>query len=125
MRIDTDELILDILKEVDKDSAIRKIIDKALAKQDCIYNEDGYIQDIHTNPLYAAFDDESVFKIGDTIRNKNSGITAKVTIYLDRAYGLSNGCRVPAMDKDNWETIKANLANALDKFLERVSPTRD
>ena len=105
MRIDTDELILDILKEVDKDSAIRKIIDKALAKQDCIYNEDGYIQDIHTNPLHAAFDDESIFKIGDTIRNKNSGITAKVTIYLDRAYGLSNGCRVPAMDKDNWEKI--------------------
>lgn len=105
MRIDTDKLILDILKEVDKDNAIRKIIDKALAKQDCIYNEDGYIQDIHTNPLYAAFDDESVFKIGDTIRNINSGITAKVTTYLDRAYGLSNGCRVPAMDKDNWEKV--------------------
>lgn len=105
MRIDTDKLILDILKEVDKDSAIRKIIDKALAKQDYIYNEDGYIQDIHTNPLYAAFDDESVFKIGDTIRNINSGITAKVTTYLDRAYGLSNGCIVPTMNKDNWKKL--------------------
>ena len=105
MRIDTDRLILDILKEVDKDSAIRKIIDKALAKQDCIYNEDGYIQDIHPNPLYAAYDDESIFKIGDTIKNIHSGITAKVTSYLDGAYGLSNGCMVSTMDKDNWEKV--------------------
>ena len=105
MRIDTDKLILDILKEVDKGSAIRKIIDKALAKQDCIYNEDGYIQDIHTNPLYAAFDDPTIFKIGDIIRNKNSGITAEVTIYLDGAYGLSNGCMVPSKNKDNWEKV--------------------
>ena len=105
MRIDTDRLILDILKEVDKDSAIRKIINKALAKQDCRYNEDGYIQDIHTNPLYAAYDDESIFKIGDTIKNIHSGITAKVTSYLDGAYGLSNGCMVSTMDIDNWEKV--------------------
>lgn len=105
MRIDTDELILDILKEIDKDSAIRKIIDKALAKQDCVYNEDGYIQDIHTNPLFAAFDDPSIFKIGETIRNKKSGITAKVSTYLDGAYSLSNGCIVEAKNKDNWEVV--------------------
>jgi hypothetical protein len=106
MRIDTDKLLLDILKELGKDSTLRKVIDKALEKQDYQYNdESGCIQDIHTNPLHADFDDSTVFKIGDTIRNKNSGITAKVTIYLDRAYGLSNGCRVPAMYKDNWEKI--------------------
>lgn len=105
MRIDTDKLIVDILRELDKGSSIRKIIDGALAKQDCIYNEDGYIQDIHTNPLYAALDDESIFKIGDTIRNRNSGITAKVTTYLDRAYGLSNGCVIPARNKDNLEKV--------------------
>ena len=104
--IDTNKLLTDILKELSKDSAIRKVIDKALEKQDYQYNdESGCIQDIHTNPLYADFDDSTIFKIGDTIRNKNSGITAKVTIYLDRAYGLSNGCIVPAMNKDNWEKI--------------------
>ena len=113
MRIDTDKLILDILKEVNKDSAIRKIINKALAKQDYIYNEDGYIQDIHTNPLYAAFDDESIFKIGDTIINRNSGIAVKVTTYLDRAYGLSNGCIIQAKDKDNWE----KLNSAKEKYI--------
>lgn len=104
--IDTDKLLVDILKELSKDSTIRKVIDKALEKQDYQYNDgSGCIQDIHTNPLYAAFDDESIFKIGDTIRNRNSGTTAKVTTYLDGAYGLSNGCRVPAIDKDNWEKI--------------------
>ena len=104
--IDTDKLLIDIIKELDKDSTIRKVIDKALEKQDYQYNdESGYIQDIHTNPLYAAFGDPTVFKIGDTIRNRNSGITAKVTTYLDRAYGLSNGRIVQAKDKDNWEKI--------------------
>ena len=34
MRINTDKLIVDILRELDKDSNIRKIIDEALAKQD-------------------------------------------------------------------------------------------
>lgn len=105
MRIDTDKLILDILKELDKGSPARKVIDRALEEQDYVFNEDGCIQDIHTNPLYAAFDDPTIFKIGDIIRNKKSGITAKVTIYLDRAYGLSNGCMVPAKYKDDWEVV--------------------
>lgn len=103
--VDIDKLLVSILKELDKNSAARKIIDMALKEQDYVFNEDGYIQDIHTNPLYAAFDDPTIFKIGDIIRNKNSGITAEVTIYLDGAYGLSNGCRVPARNKDNWEVI--------------------
>ena len=104
--IDTNKFLADILKELSKDSIIRKVIDKALEKQDYQYNdESGCIQDIHTNPLYAAFGDPTVFKIGDTIRNKTSNIKAVVTTYLDRAYGLSNGCRVPTMNKDNWEKI--------------------
>jgi len=104
--IDTDKLLEDILKRLDKNSTERKILDEALKEQDYIYNEEGYLQTIHTNPLYAAYDDPAIFKIGDIIRNKRSGITAEVTIYLDGYYGLSNGCRVPARDKDNWEKIK-------------------
>lgn len=104
--IDIDDFLLSILKDLDKDSTARKLIDRALEKQDYVYNEDGYIQSIHTNPLFAAFNDPSIFKIGDIIRNKESGITAKVTIYLDNAYGLSNGCKVLAKNKDDWELIK-------------------
>lgn len=103
--IDIDKLIVGILKEIDRDSPIRKIIDKALKEQDYMYNDKGCIQDIHTNPLYAACDDPTIFKIGTIVRNKNSGITAEVTTYLDRAYGLSNGLIIPAKNKDNWEVI--------------------
>jgi hypothetical protein len=104
--LDFQELLLSIVKNLDKDSAERKLIDKALEEQDYIYDERGFFKTIHTNPLYAAFDDPTIFKIGDIICNKNSGITAKVTTYLDEAYGLSNGCRVPAKDKSNWILIK-------------------
>lgn len=103
--VDLDNLLVSILKNLDKDSTTRKLIDKALEAQDYKYNEEGFIQSIHTNPLFAAFDDPSIFKIGETIRNKKSGITAKVSTYLDGAYGLSNGCIVEAKNKDNWEVV--------------------
>ena len=106
MEINFGKLLLSIVKKIDKDSQVRKIIDAALEEQDFMYNDDlGFFQEIHTNPLYAAADDPTIFKIGDVIRNKNSGITAQVTIYLDGHYGLSNGCRVPAKNKDNWEKV--------------------
>ncbi len=102
--IDIDKLLESIIKSVDKDSIARKLIDRALEEQDFKYNDENrVIQAIHINPLYAAFDDPTVFKIGDVIRNKHSGITAKVTIYLDNAYGLSNGCIVEARNKNDWE----------------------
>ena len=103
--VNLDELLVSILQNLDKDSPARKLIDKALEAQDYEYNEKGFIQSIHTNPLFAAFDDPSIFKIGDTIRNKRSGITAQVSTYLDGAYGLSNGCVVEAKNKDNWEIV--------------------
>ena len=103
--IDVDKLLISILQNLDKDSVARKIIDKALEVQDYKYNDEGFIQSIHTNPLFAAFDDPSIFKIGTIIRNKESGITATVTTYLDGAYSLSNGSMVLAKDKDNWEEL--------------------
>ena len=102
--IDTDELLLSIIKNLDRDSSLRETIDKALEEQGYVFNG-GYFQAIHTNPLYAAFDDDSIFKIGDTIKNRYSGITAKVTSYYDGGYCLSNGCMFPAKNKDNWTLI--------------------
>jgi len=102
--IDTDELLLSVIKSLDRDSSLRKAIDKALIEQDYVFNGE-YFQAIHTNPLYADFDDDSVFKIGDTIKNIHSGITAKVTSYYDGGYCLSNGCMFPAKNKDNWELV--------------------
>jgi hypothetical protein len=111
--INTDELLLSIIKNLDRDNPLREVIDKALKEQDYVYNGE-YFQAIHTNPLYAAFDDDSIFKIGDTIRNIYSGITAKVKSYYDGGYLLSNGVIFPAKDKDNWE-IKTLVSGTLSE----------
>jgi len=103
--VNLDKLLVSILQNLDKDSSTRKLIDKALEAQDYEYNENGFIQSIHTNPLFAALDDPSIFKIGETIRNKRSGVTAQVSTYLNEAYVLSNGCIVEAKNKDNWEVV--------------------
>ena len=102
--IDTDELLLSIIKNLDRDSPLREVIDKALEEQDYVFNGE-HFEAIHTNPLYADFDDDSIFKIGDTIKNIHSGITAKVTSYYDGGYCLSNRGMFPAKNKDNWRLI--------------------
>lgn len=107
--INTDELLLSIIKNLDSDNPLREVIDKALKEQDYVYNGE-YFQAIHTNPLYATFDDDSIFKIGDTIKNIHSGITAKVTSYYDGGYCLSNGGMFPAKNKDNWRLVSKTLA---------------
>jgi len=112
--INTDELLLSIVKSLDRDSPLREVIDKALEEQDYVFNGE-YFQAIHTNPLYAAFDDDSVFKIGDTIKNRHSGITAKVTSYYDGGYCLSNGCMFPAKNKDNWTLVSKTPPGVLSE----------
>jgi hypothetical protein len=112
--INTDELLLSIVKSLDRDSPLREVIDKALEKQDYVFNGE-YFQAIHTNPLYAAFDDDSIFKIGDTIKNRHSGITAKVTSYYDGGYCLSNGCMFPAKNKDNWALVSKTPLGVLSE----------
>lgn len=102
--INTDELLLSIIKNLDRDSPLREAIDKALKEQDYVFNGE-YFQAIHTNPLYAAFDDDTIFKIGDTIKNIHSGITATVKGYYDGGYLLSNGGMFPAINKDCWKLV--------------------
>ena len=112
--INTDELLLSIIKNLDRDSSLREVIDKALEEQDYVFNGE-YFQAIHTNPLYATSDDDSIFKIGDTIKNRHSGITAKVTSYYDGGYCLSNGGMFPAKNKDNWKLVSKTPSGVLSE----------
>jgi len=112
--INTDELLLSIIKNLDRDNPLREVIDKVLEEQDYVFNGE-YFQAIHTNPLYAAFDDDSIFNIGDTIKNIHSGITAKVTSYYDGGYCLSNGCMFPAKNKDNWKLVSKTPSGVLSE----------
>ena len=110
--IDTDELLLSVIKSLDRDSPLREVIDKALKEQDYVFNGE-HFQAIHTNPLYAASDDDSIFKIGDTIKHKHSYITTKVKSYVDGGYVLSNGSILPARNKDDWELVLKPMASGI------------
>ena len=112
--INTDELLLSIIKNLDRDNPLREVIDKALEEQDYVFNGE-YFQAIHTNPLYAAFEDDSIFKIGDTIKNIYSGITAKVTSYYDGGNCLSNGGMFPAKNKDHWKLVSKTPQGVLSE----------